>query len=140
MRKSVIALGLVMLFLFGISGCGSEIPFPSVMEKSDLSEGLEKAGGQVRMTTGNTEVMIILNDSEAAVDFAGLLPLELELIERSSFAKGMTLPRALTTDEETTREYEVGDFGYWAAGLDLAIFYDDIYVCKPLFRYSPGKD
>lgn len=29
--------------------------------------------------------------------------------------------------EGTTREYEIGDFGYWDAGPDLAIFYDDIY-------------
>ena len=29
--------------------------------------------------------------------------------------------------EATTREYEIGDFGYWNAGPDLAIFYDDIY-------------
>ena len=53
--------------------------------------------------------------------------MELKLIERNSFAKGMTLPQALDTDEPTTREYEIGDFGYWAAGPDLAIFYDDIY-------------
>lgn len=71
--------------------------------------------------------MITLNDSQVAADFAGMLPLELSLIERNDFAKGMTLPRALTTTEETTREYEIGDFGYWAAGPDLAIFYDDIY-------------
>lgn len=29
--------------------------------------------------------------------------------------------------EDTTCEYEIGDFGYWHAGPDLAIFYDDIY-------------
>ncbi len=49
------------------------------------------------------------------------------LIERNSFAKGMTLPEHLSSVEETTREYEIGDFGYWNAGPDLAIFYDDIY-------------
>jgi len=26
-----------------------------------------------------------------------------------------------------TRGYEIGDFGYWNAGPDFAIFYDDIY-------------
>lgn len=56
-----------------------------------------------------------------------MLPLELTLIERNSFAKGMTLPRRLSSGEMTTREYEVGDFGYWDEGPDLAIFYDDIY-------------
>ncbi len=39
----------------------------------------------------------------------------------------MTLPHTLSTEEDTTREYEIGDFGYWAAGPDLVIFYDDIY-------------
>lgn len=39
----------------------------------------------------------------------------------------MTLPEHLSSIEETTREYEIGDFGYWDAGPDLAIFYDDIY-------------
>ena len=33
----------------------------------------------------------------------------------------------LSTEEETTRKYEIGDFGYWDAGPDLAIFYDDIH-------------
>ena len=39
----------------------------------------------------------------------------------------MTLPAHLSNVEDTTREYEIGDFGYWHAGPDLAIFYDDIY-------------
>lgn len=39
----------------------------------------------------------------------------------------MTLPERLSSEEATTREYEIGDFGYWNAGPDLAIFYDDIY-------------
>ncbi len=47
--------------------------------------------------------------------------------ERNNFAKGMTLPERLSSSETTTREYEIGDFGYWNAGPDLAIFYDDIY-------------
>lgn len=56
-----------------------------------------------------------------------MLPLELTLIERNSFAKGMLLPQSLSSVEATTREYEIEDFGYWDAGPDLAIFYDDIY-------------
>lgn len=39
----------------------------------------------------------------------------------------MTLPEQLYSGEDVTREYEIGDFGYWNAGPDLAIFYDDIY-------------
>lgn len=84
-------------------------------------------GKQIRMTAGDVEVLITLNDSQAAADLYRKLPLEMELIERNDFAKGMTLPERLDTEEETTREYEIGDFGYWEGGPDLAIFYDDIY-------------
>ncbi len=94
----------------------------------NVSENLESVEGQrVKMTAGDVEVVIVLNDSKAAADFVRMLPLELSLIERNHFAKGMTLPRSLDTDEETTIDYEIGDFGYWAGGPDLAIFYDDIY-------------
>ena len=79
------------------------------------------------MTSGEVEVLITLNDTRSAADLAAMLPLELELIERNGFAKGMRLPRQLSGQEETTRDYVIGDFGYWAAGPDLAIFYDDIY-------------
>ena len=52
----------------------------------------------------------------AAADLVAMLPLEMTLIERNSFAKGMTLPEHLSSVEATTREYEIGDFGYWNAG------------------------
>ena len=84
-------------------------------------------GKQISMTSGEVEVIITLNDSQAAAHLYTLLPLEMELIERNDFAKGMTLPVSLETSEPTTREYAIGDFGYWADGPDLAIFYDDIY-------------
>lgn len=84
-------------------------------------------GKRLKMTAGDVEVTIVLNGSKAAADLIELLPLELTLVERNSFAKGMALPSTLSADEPTTREYKIGDFGYWDAGPDLAIFYDDIY-------------
>ena len=88
------------------------------------------------MSTKNTEVIITLNGSKAAADLVAMLPLELRLIERNGFAKGMTLPKHLSSKEATTREYEIGDFGYWNDGPDLAIFYDDIYE-KTIVRVIP---
>lgn len=81
----------------------------------------------IKMATGDIEILITLNDSKAASDLVSMLPLEMELIERNGFAKGMPLRFHLSNAEDTTREYEIGDFGYWNAGPDLAIFYDDIY-------------
>lgn len=60
--------------------------------------------------------LITLNRLRAASDLVAMLPLELTLIERNSFAKGMTLPEQLSLEEASTREYEIGDFGYWNAG------------------------
>ena len=115
----------------GFSGQDEETAIRYITEycNSRVAQGnFESAEGrQVKMTSGNVEVVITLNGSKAAADFADMLPLELTLIERNNFAKGMTLPRPLATEEATTRDYEIGDFGYWAAGPDLAIFYDDIY-------------
>lgn len=93
-------------------------------------------GQKIKMSTKNTEVIITLNGSKAVADLVAMLPLELRLIERNRFAKGMTLPKHLSSKEATTREYEIGDFGYWNDGPDLAIFYDDIYE-KTIVRVIP---
>lgn len=146
MRKRTAVICLFALLAGGLSACGAGNTVSSGSGGETGSDALSSAEGrQVRMTSGDTEVVITLNDSRAAADFAGMLPLELTLIERSGFAKGMTLPRALATEEPTTREYTVGDFGYWAAGPDLAIFYDDIYELTmvpviPLGRAETGAE
>ena len=126
-------LGLSSILIIALMSCGtsrkSELDGvkkeTAVLSSENSYESTE--GKIIRMKSGDVEVLISLNDSKASLDFISMLPLELTLIERNEFAKGMTLPRRLDTDESTTRSYEIGDFGYWAAGPDLAIFYDDIY-------------
>lgn len=119
MKKKIVVAALAILLLMGLSACADIPPVDGPYESVE--------GQQVKMTAGEVEVIITLNDSRAAADLAGMLPLELELIERNGFAKGMHLPRYLANIEPTTRSYEIGDFGYWDAGPDLAIFYDDLY-------------
>ena len=129
---------LTALFILGavlLTGCGNSTSqsqaasvasaAPAASSTQETHESAE--GKQIRLTTENSEVIVTLNDSTAAADLVEMLPLELTLIERNSFAKGINLPQTLTVDQPTTREYQVGDFGYWDAGPDLAIFYDDIY-------------
>lgn len=128
MFQKTLLTGITGILLLSLAACSAAPSGVTASAESGPSEQYESVEGQkVKMTAGDVEVIITLNDSKAAADFAGMLPLELTLIERNRFAKGMTLPRTLSTDEPTTREYEIGDFGYWAAGPDLAIFYDDIY-------------
>lgn len=143
MTRRIWIVVLSMSLLFSLTACGtagqqnagiSSSPESNHYEDTDNTQNTFEnssyesvAGTQIKMITENTEVVITLNDSKAAADLVKMLPLELTLIERNSFAKGMTLPQHLSSEEATTREYEIGDFGYWNAGPDLAIFYDDIY-------------
>ena len=128
MFKKALSIGLLFLMLCSLAACGAtgqqDVVTPDISEGDNYGS---VEGTQIKMITENTEVVITLNDSRAAADLVAMLPLELTLIERSKFAKGMTLPERLSSSEATTREYEIGDFGYWNAGPDLAIFYDDIY-------------
>lgn len=132
MVKKFCIAALSLILVFAVSACGTTAPqnneITSINESSNENSSYESVEGtRIKMTTGNAEVIITLNDSRAAAGLVAMLPLELTLIERNSFAKGMTLPKHLSSEEATTREYEIGDFGYWNAGPDLAIFYDDIY-------------
>lgn len=132
MRKSLYTAILAIGMIVSLIACGAAPdptedaaaanPVPSEEAEYESAEGK-----QIKVTAGEVEVIVTLNDSRAAADLVQMLPLELTLIERNSFAKGMTLPAWLSAEEATTREYEIGDFGYWDAGPDLAIFYDDIY-------------
>ena len=127
-KRSFTALLCSVVIVSTLAGCSSTpsgSSSPSTEPENEPYESVEDQ--QIRMTAGDVEVMIMLNGTRSAADLAAMLPLELQLIERNSFAKGMTLPERLSGEEPVTREYEIGDFGYWAAGPDLAIFYDDIY-------------
>lgn len=125
-KKILSAIFLLILWVF--TACGTNSWQDTEISDTLADSSYESAEGmQIKMITNNTEVVITLNDSRAAADLVSMLPLELTLIERNNFAKGMTLPEHLSFVEPTTREYEIGDFGYWDAGPDLAIFYDDIY-------------
>lgn len=126
--KKVFAAIILSALLFGMmSACADSSSAAPAEATESLAPYESVEGQQIRMTAGEIEVLITLNDTRSAADLAAMLPLELELIERNGFAKGMTLPQPLSGQEDTTRAYVVGDFGYWTAGPDLAIFYDDIY-------------
>ncbi|TMA99762.1 MAG: hypothetical protein E6J64_21360 [Deltaproteobacteria bacterium] len=64
-----------------------------------------------------------LSDSEAACDFASLLPLPLTMNDLFRREKYAHLPRAISEGGKRTHTYEVGDIAYWPPGPDVAIFY-----------------
>jgi hypothetical protein len=77
----------------------------------------------VRITVAGKSIVATLANSEAARDFASLLPLTLamnDLYRREKFAP---LPRAISEQGKRTHDYAVGTIGYWPPGPDVAIFY-----------------
>ena len=64
-----------------------------------------------------------LSESEAARDFASLLPLTLTMNDLFRREKYAHLPRAISEGGKRTHTYEVGDIAYWPPGPDVAIFY-----------------
>jgi hypothetical protein len=78
---------------------------------------------RVRITVAGKSIVATLANSEAARDFASLLPLTLamnDLYRREKFAP---LPRAISEQGKRTHDYAVGTIGYWPPGPDVAIFY-----------------
>ena len=78
---------------------------------------------RVRIRVGGKSILATLASSEAARDFASLLPLRLamnDLFRREKFAP---LPRAISEQGTRTHDYAVGTIGYWPPGPDVAIFY-----------------
>src|SRR5258705_11646544 len=78
---------------------------------------------RVRITVGGKSIVATLANSEAARDFASLLPVTLamnDLFRREKFAP---LPRAISQQGTRTHDYAVGTIGYWPPGPDVAIFY-----------------
>ena len=78
---------------------------------------------RVRITVAGKSIVATLANSEAARDFASLLPLTLamnDLFRREKFAP---LPRAISEQGTRTHDYAVGTIGYWPPGPDVAIFY-----------------
>lgn len=77
----------------------------------------------LRVQLGDRVVTATLNDSEAARDFASLLPLTLTMGDLAGREKFAQLPRAISTSGQRTYTPRVGDIAYWPPGPDVAIFY-----------------
>ena len=86
----------------------------------------------IRIEIEGTSVTATLNDSEAAHDFASLLPLTVVIEDYAATEKVATLPRKLSTaGAPSGSDPDVGDIAYYAPWGNLAIYYRD-------FGYSAG--
>lgn len=147
--KKFILIVLSITFMSVLTACGSTRMAGSAVQsdtKTATSSTFESAAGKkVRITTGNTEVIVTLNNSRAAADLVKMLPIETTLVERSNFAKSMRLPNRLSATEPTTRAYQIGTLNYWDDGPSVSIVYnasleETIVPIIPIGRAEKGAE
>ena len=91
-----------------------------------------KSGDKIKMTFGNEEVFVRMNDNPTSRDFLKQLPLTLTLKDYAGTEKISYLAKKLSTkDAPAGSDPDVGDFAYYSPWGNLAIYYQD-------FGYSDG--
>jgi hypothetical protein len=95
----------------------------------------------IHIRIGNQKVIVELDDTPSARDFAGLLPLTLSLEDYAATEKIAMLPRKLdTTGAPAGVDPEVGDVAYYAPWGNLAIFHKDFGYSEGLVRLGRVKE
>jgi hypothetical protein len=90
---------------------------------------------KIRIIAADQTFTAVLEDSEAARDFAALLPIELTLSDYNRTEKVADLPRALSTADAPEGVTPLaGDLAYYAPWGNLAIFYRDFGYSRGLVR------
>jgi hypothetical protein len=90
---------------------------------------------RIRISVADQTFTAVLEDSEAARDFAALLPIELTLSDYNRTEKVADLPRRLSTAGAPEGvDPTVGDIAYFAPWGNLAIFYRDFGYSRGLVR------
>lgn len=102
------------------------------------SLGMETAataaeGQRIRIRMGDQTVTATLNKSEAARDFAAMLPVSIQMRDHLRREKTGRIPRPLSERTQGSPTYEKGDLGYWRPGGNFVIFYrhDGLSIPSP---------
>lgn len=90
---------------------------------------------RIRITAADQTFTAVLEDSDAARDFAALLPIDLALTDYNRTEKVADLPRRLSTAGAPDGvDPAVGDIAYFAPWGNLAIYYRDFGYSRGLVR------
>jgi hypothetical protein len=114
-----------------------------VVTSADGSDGLasvplsspseaNSANSDLTLRIGDQVVTATLDDTTAAAEFAGMLPLRTTLHDPMGTAKSGRLPQPITVrDAQRVVDLEVGTIYYWPPSGDIGIVYEDIAAAVP---------
>ena len=101
---------------------------------------------RIRLRMGDQAVSAKLNNSDAARDFAAMLPLTIQMDDHLRREKTGVIPKPLSKRTPESRTYERGDLGYWRPRNSFVIFYrqDGLEIPRPgivlLGKLSSGAE
>lgn len=78
---------------------------------------------RIRIRFGDKVVTATLNRTDAARDFAAMLPLAIDMDDHLRREKTGIIPKRLSERTPGSRTYEKGDLGYWRPRNTFVIFY-----------------
>ena len=81
---------------------------------------------EIEISIGDERFRAVLDESAAARDLIGQLPVTLNMRDHGGVEKTGRLPSALSLDGQPAgADPDVGDVGYYAPGNDLVLYYGD---------------
>ena len=106
MRTKTVAMPAAVIGAVGGRAIQAPAPTPAPSGLPSTSKNAASES-RLRITIGDKTIEATLADSEAARDFASLLPLTLALNDLFRREKFATLPRAISEDGKRTHDYAV---------------------------------
>lgn len=79
----------------------------------------------IRITIGDSAIEAVLNDSEAAKEFAAMLPVTLSMTRMGEHEYYGSLEMPLTHGTDLQTGYTVGDLAFWTPGDLFAMYFDE---------------
>lgn len=126
---------LVVLAVAALAAACTGPPSDASTREPSRSEQTVDEPMKIRIVAGDQTFTAVLENSEAARDFAALLPIELTLSDYNRTEKIADLPRPLSTAGAPEGVAPVaGDIAYYAPWGNLAIFYRDFGYSRGLVR------
>lgn len=97
------------------------------------NENMENA--RIKLTVGENEIFVKLDDNQASREFLEMLPLTLTFEDYNNTEKIANLPNELSTDGlPSGYTPEIGDFAYYAPWGNISVFYKDFRYSNSLYK------
>jgi hypothetical protein len=106
----------------GVTSTTATVTRPAPSPSTPTQNQTEASAVKIPLTIGQRALEATLLDNATARDFASLLPLTVHMNDLFGKEKYGPLPRALAAGQGQS-SYEVGDFGFWSPGPDIAVYY-----------------